>query len=413
MFTDRYSSRTQNRQAGIHQSVVHNNEPVQNYSEQAKRESIPAKNLLTQIDSAVVKSVHDGVVQLPNQQKDLKSKEYKKNTQNLLRAINKKDWFEILDLLNEGNLDINVKDKDGRTALILAVEHKHISIVDSLRKYKNIDINVKDKNDRTALMLAVEHKHVSIVNSLLKYKNIDINTKDKNDMTALMLAVEHKNVSAVDSLRKYKNIDINAKDKNGRTALILAVEHKNISIVDNLLKYENIDINTKDKNDMTALMLAVEHKNISVVRSLLAAGADIDIKNSEHIQALQNAFFGLKNFKAMLPILAELNSDFSKQEYKIDNTEYITLSYTLQGKTYKFDFIKDKLINSIRELLHTNSLQDRAKVAIYDACGMRKSNLDKLNSLLPDKFIEYLKSGRTYSVKTYTALQKLLEKVLK
>ena len=70
--------------------------------------------------------MHDGVVQLPNQQKDLKSKEYKKNTQNLLRAINKEDWFEILDLLNEGNLDINVKDKNGRTALMLAMLHSDI-----------------------------------------------------------------------------------------------------------------------------------------------------------------------------------------------------------------------------------------------------------------------------------------------
>ena len=114
----------------------------------------------------------------------------------------------------------------------------------------------------------------------------------------------------------------------------------------------------------------------------------------------------------MLPTLAELNSGFSKQEYEKDNTKHIILSYKLQDKTYEFDFIKYELINSIRELLlylyqYPPSLKDRAKFAICEASGMSESNLDKLDSLLPNPLIEYLKSGRSYTV-----LQGLLKKVL-
>ena len=290
---------------------------------------------------------------------------------------------------------------------MLAVYGGRTAIVDRLLACENIDINAQDKNGMTALMLAIQSKPgpERIIDRLLACENIDINAQDKYGITALMSAVRDKNTAIIDRLLKCKKIDINAQDKYGITALMLAIQSKpgpeRTKIIDRLLACENIDINAKNKNGMTALMLAVEHnvehENVSIVGSF-SSRSRLDIKNSEHIQALQDAFFGSRNFKAMLPILAQLNSGFSKQEYEKDNTEHITLSYTLQDKTYKFSFIKDELINSIRELLlSSSSLQDRAKFAIYEACGMSKSNLNKLDSLLPNKFIAYLKSGRKYS----------------
>ena len=147
MFLDHYSSRTQKRKAEIHQSAVHNNEPVQNYSKRAKREYIPAEKLPTQIDSAVVNSVCDRVV-LENQQKDLQSEEYKENTQNLLPGINQSNRAKTLDSLEKGNekIDINAQ------ALISAVYGGDIAIVDRLLACENIDINAPAENGVTALI---------------------------------------------------------------------------------------------------------------------------------------------------------------------------------------------------------------------------------------------------------------------
>ena len=175
----------------------------------------------------------------------------------------------------------------------------------------------------------------------------------------------------------------------------------------------NIDI--RYENGDTVLISALKKPKLEIIQDLIEVIQDLsahfDVKNSKHIKALKDAFSQSNNFKAILPILAQLNSGFSKEEYKKDNTEYITLYYSLQDKTYEFDFIKDELINSIKELLHTNSLQERARFAIYKASGMSKSNLNKLDSLLPNKFIAYLKSEIECSKTSKIALQKLLENV--
>ena len=279
-------------------------------------------------------------------------------------------------------------------------------------------------------MLAVENGDTAIVDRLLECENIDINAKNKNGVTALMFAAKSQPGSGrteiVDRLLKCENIDINAKNKNGVTALMLSIANSGMTAVMNSIEYPKLekavtqlliaagaDINIRDRNGNTVLMYALKKLKLEIVQDLLAVIQDLsahfDVKNSKHIQALEYAFRVLNNFKAMLPILAELNSGFSKQEYEKDNTKHIILSYKLQDKTYKFSFIKDELINSIKELLQYPRLQERAKFAISKTGEMSKSNLDQ--SKLPNEF-EYLKNGRACSEKNYIALENLLEKVL-
>lgn len=105
--------------------------------------------------------------------------------------IIKKEVFEILK--NE-NIDLDIKDTDGKTPLMYATFNNDSSIMEAIIK-KNIDINNVDSVGRTALHWASFYGNENAIIILLE-NGIDINIKDTNYTTALDLAYfeGHKNI---------------------------------------------------------------------------------------------------------------------------------------------------------------------------------------------------------------------------
>ena len=66
------------------------------------------------------------------------------------------DFESFRKLLEKGNVDINLRNNEGSTALINAAADGHHQCVDLLIK-ANADINLKDKYGRTALMRAARN----------------------------------------------------------------------------------------------------------------------------------------------------------------------------------------------------------------------------------------------------------------
>jgi ankyrin repeat protein len=71
-------------------------------------------------------------------------------------------------LLFEG-IDVNVKDKDGWTALMWAAYKCHYDIVDLLLK-NGADINMKNENGKTAFLIAEGGMHYEITELLKEYE---------------------------------------------------------------------------------------------------------------------------------------------------------------------------------------------------------------------------------------------------
>jgi len=55
-------------------------------------------------------------------------------------------------LLDTDKVDVDVKDKDGRTPLWRAVENRHEAIVKLLLDTGKVDVNIKNKDSRTLLL---------------------------------------------------------------------------------------------------------------------------------------------------------------------------------------------------------------------------------------------------------------------
>ena len=112
-----------------------------------------------------------------------------------------------------------------------------------------IEVNTKNSEDETALILAIKSQAAEIVKSLLQREKLEIKSKN--------------------SKRGREKLKVNAKDSKGWTALMLAVKGNCIDIIHELLRNENINVNVKNTEGKTALQIAYEAGHTEVVASFL------------------------------------------------------------------------------------------------------------------------------------------------
>ena len=205
-----------------------------------------------------------------------------------VREEGREDICKLLEQLNVLNTIQKQKEEEqqlqqlqqlqfsGRLAIsiIEAANKGNIEVVKLLLK-ENADVNIQDKNGVTALMLASLNGHTHVVELLLK-ENADVNIKNKQGMTALNLASLKGHTHVVELLLK-DNANVNIQDKNGVTALMLASLKGHTQIVELLLK-ENADVNIQKKDRLTALVGASENGHVQVVELLIKNNADVNIQ---------------------------------------------------------------------------------------------------------------------------------------
>ena len=75
-----------------------------------------------------------------------------------------------------------------RTALHIAVIHNNLPVVAALLEVERVNVNAKDKDGNTPLMLACEKGYEDIALLLISNKLIDVNAQNKDGHTALILS---------------------------------------------------------------------------------------------------------------------------------------------------------------------------------------------------------------------------------
>ena len=222
--------------------------------------------------------------------------------------------------LIKGEADLSLQDNEGRNALMIAIERNMpIAMLKLLTENMSVStLNQVNKEGKTALMLAAsssQDDHGLSVKFLVE-AGADVNVCDRSGRTALMLAVdilsywkrikndtELHNISRVQSLIK-GGTDLSLQDNIGRNALMIAIE-RNLSIAILKLLIENMslsNINQVNEKGQTALILAAsnyDHKN--AIRLLIAAGADLNVTDTElGYTALMSAIDNMNDMAATL-----------------------------------------------------------------------------------------------------------------
>ncbi|EAY12070.1 hypothetical protein TVAG_039180 [Trichomonas vaginalis G3] len=187
--------------------------------------------------------------------------------------------LEIMKYLYPLVKNINVVDKDGWTAVILASYLNNIEILQFLIS-NGAKVNLADNLGKTPLMIAVNLNHFQIAKLLVK-NSADINAKDKQDMSVLHYAVKGNNLEIFKLLISHDAI-IHVTDRDGISPFDSALHMCNIEII-KYLKSKGLEKCGKfqralnDKNINLILRSAVISNQLDAVINLLNAGINPNI----------------------------------------------------------------------------------------------------------------------------------------
>ena len=226
--------------------------------------------------------------------------------QALVKAVESGNTALVERLLAAG-ADVNAKDKDGSTALMLAAQtdddiiwgddadairvsrERSTDIVRRLLAVQGIKVNAQNEDGDTALLNAAYTGHTDIVRLLLA-AGADVNAQNEDGDTALLHAA-HYEYTDIARLLLAAGADVNAKYKDGDTALMWAAFNGHLDmVIVRLLLAAGADVNAQNEYGSTALMWAAQAGHTDIVDRLLAVqGIDVNAKNKDGDTALTKA----------------------------------------------------------------------------------------------------------------------------
>lgn len=179
-------------------------------------------------------------------------------------AMIRGDSSVAIDLIRRG-VDVNTVDKAGNTLLIQAVRRDVPELFDYLL-LRRAKLNVRNRNGETALSLAAYMGKLQYVQRLVE-GGADVNFYGWPPLT---YAAYNGHTAVVEYLLK-RGAEINATTENGSSALFFAARFGHIEVIKILLK-NKADPTLANENGDTAIDWALKSDNTDIADLLRAAG---------------------------------------------------------------------------------------------------------------------------------------------
>ncbi|NWS31185.1 KDIS Kinase, partial [Polioptila caerulea] len=200
----------------------------------------------------------------------------------------------LLTYVEEGNVpalkallekcrDVDERNENGQTPLMLAAEQGNLEIVQELLK-KGANCNLEDADNWTALISAAKEGHAAIVAELLNY-NVSLEHRDLGGWTALMWA-SYKGRTEVAKLLLEKGANPNITGMQYSVYPIIWAAGRGHSDIVHLLLQHGAKVNCSDKYGTTPLVWAARKGHLECVKYLLQMGADVDQEGANSMTAL-------------------------------------------------------------------------------------------------------------------------------
>lgn len=255
---------------------------------------------------------------------------------------NQQSRYSELYQSNKQNADrLNSRDENRLTALMHAAKEKNVATVKRLIE-AGADVNLKDKDGKTALEYSLypcslywDETALEIPKMLIE-AGADVLSQNYEGQTALMAlkkrydhALDERNFAPLNKsyydlyqerMRFLEPIEaertvidpsrLNEVNEHKQTLLMLAVSENNLYKVKRLIE-AGADLNLQDKKGRTALMYALAptdycwvEEPIEIVKALIEGGADLSVRNNkdqtafEELKAISKQVIPYRHFSA-------------------------------------------------------------------------------------------------------------------
>ncbi|ANQ10260.1 Ankyrin [Plasmodium coatneyi] len=186
-------------------------------------------------------------------------------------------------LVNERNVNIFLKDKKEKDNALMKcmILGQDMINVSRLLIEKKIDVNEKNKNGKTSLHIASEYNYVKGIELLIK-NHAQINALDNEGNTPLMCSIKRSKEEAAILLIE-KGADVNIKDGDMNSVLhICAKEHLG-NIAQSILLTQKVDIkNCLDGENNSPLHIAAKENQKGLCDLFLKHKFDGYLKNNNN-----------------------------------------------------------------------------------------------------------------------------------
>ncbi|MCO5591396.1 hypothetical protein L7F22_045379 [Adiantum nelumboides] len=182
----------------------------------------------------------------------------------------------------------NVFSSDLRVFCVMhfVARHGNAKVMKKILEQKNMDINLQDKFGLSAAMIAAQEGHMDVFKVLL-LAGASMELKNRKGETALVLADECGKKDECERILLDSILENIFEEKNFN-AFHLAARKGNCEVLAHLLK-QGCPINSWNEEGYTALMISMKEGHVDACKLLLSQGADCYLANPKGDTALSLA----------------------------------------------------------------------------------------------------------------------------
>ncbi|KIW67030.1 hypothetical protein PV04_06308 [Phialophora macrospora] len=194
----------------------------------------------------------------------------------------------VRQLVEDGAVDLNTKDSEGRNPTHYAAAYGYLRMVDIFIS-KKAEIDLEDQNGETPLFFAVRNQHPEIVRALLVAR-ANPQKLNKRKEGLIRIATLEKSVDAVKVLIE-NDASLGHVTNESLKSLLLAVQLGSVEIVSCLANEQGFSDGKidQDEYELTPLLLAASKGYTELCRSLLRSGSSIHEQDNAGLTSLHHA----------------------------------------------------------------------------------------------------------------------------